>query len=40
VFCQPNVKTWRKPPDWDTTTIPNLQFEELDTLVDTLKQIG
>jgi len=40
VFCQPNVKTWRKPPGWDTDALPNVQYEELNTLIDTLKQIG
>ena len=40
VFCQPNVKAWRKPPGWDSDTLANVQFEELTTLVDTLKQIG
>jgi hypothetical protein len=40
VFCQPDVKTWRKPPGWDSEVFSNVQFEELDTLVDTLKQIG
>ena len=37
VFCQPNVLQWRKPDNWQYS---NLQFEELTTLVDTLKQIG
>jgi len=40
VFCQPDVKSWRKPPGWDSDVFTNVQFEELDTLVDTLKQIG
>jgi len=40
VFCQPNVKAWRKPTGWDPVTFPNVQFEELTTLVNTLKQIG
>ena len=40
VFCQPNIKAWRKPIGWDPVTLPNIQYEELTTLVDTLKQIG
>ena len=40
VFCQPDIKTWRKPPGWDSDVFSNVQFEELTTLVDTLKQIG
>jgi len=40
VFCQPNMRIWQRPVGWDSDTFHNLQFEELDTLVSTLKQIG
>ena len=40
VFCQPDVNAWTKPTGWDPVTLPNIQYEELTTLVDTLKQLG
>jgi hypothetical protein len=38
VFCQPNIKSWKRPPGWDTETFPNIQFEELESLLDALNQ--
>ena len=38
VFCQPDIKSWKRPLGWDTETFPNVQFEELRTLVDALDQ--
>ena len=38
VFCQPNIKDWQKPIGWDNETFPNLQFEELGSLIDVLGQ--
>lgn len=34
VFCQPNIKLWRKPPGWDSFN--NVQYEELNTIVQAL----
>lgn len=36
VFCYPNVKTYKKPVGWDSDTMPNVQFQELNELVDAL----
>jgi len=38
VFCQPNLPTWKKPTGWDNNVFPNLQFEELGSLIDVLNQ--
>ena len=33
VFCQPNMHSWKRPVGWDTTTLPNVQYQELSELV-------
>ena len=38
VFCQPNLPNWQKPIGWDTEVFPNLQFQELGSLIDVLGQ--
>jgi len=38
VFCQPNLQSWQKPIGWDNEVFPNLQFEELGSLIDVLSQ--
>ena len=38
VFCQPDIGKWKRPVGWDTETFPNVQFEELRTLIDALDQ--
>ena len=38
VFCQPNLPNWQKPIGWDTEVFPNLQFQELGSLIDVLNQ--
>ena len=38
VFCQPSLPNWQKPIGWDTEVFPNIQFEELGSLIDVLGQ--
>ncbi len=37
VFCQPNMHSWRRPVGWDSTTLPNVQYQELSSLTNDLQ---
>jgi hypothetical protein len=37
VFCQPNMHSWRRPVGWDSTTLPNVQYQELSSLINDLQ---
>jgi hypothetical protein len=38
VFCQPDISKWKCPLGWDNVTLPNVQYEELESLLDALNQ--
>jgi len=37
VFCQPNLPSWQRPVGWDSTTLPNVQYQELSSLINDLQ---
>ena len=38
VFCQPNLDNWQRPLNWDSEIFPNVQYEDLGSLLDVLNQ--